>query len=191
VTTLRSVLICGVEPGIKISLKNKLKELGFEEILECCDDELAVETAYANPPNIAILNVVMSRKDCLRVAREIRQKLKIPILLLTACCDQETLKRAIKIGITAILVKPFRGQDLWPAIEMAFAHNEEVEILKENVKGLSEVIESRKIIDKAKTLLIRSQGLYPFEAFRKIQKLAVDKQTSMRQIAEAVLLTEG
>ncbi|HEX8961157.1 MAG TPA: response regulator [Geobacteraceae bacterium] len=184
---MRSALICDGEPGIRSSLKNKLKELGFEEILECGDGGAAVETAWAHNPDIAILDIL----NGMGAAREIRQKLKIPVILLTACCDQETVHKARKIGVTAILVKPFRGQELLPAIEMAFAHTEEVEILKENVKDLTVTIETRRLIDKAKALLMSSQGLYPFEAFRRIQKQALAKQTSMRKIAEAVLLTEG
>jgi len=89
------------------------------------------------------------------------------------------------------LTKPLRDQDLWPAIELAFAHADEVEHLKEQVKDLQETIESRKVIEKAKGVLMRTHGLSEPEAFRRMQKLAMDKRKSMKQIAEAILLTES
>ena len=188
---MRSVLICDDEPSIRASMKNKLKELGFDTILECCDDTSAVSMACASLPDIAILGAEMPQKSGLSAAREIRQKLKIPVILLMSLCDLDMVKKARKIGISGLLTKPFRGQDLLPAIEMAFAHAEEVEFLKEHVEDQTQTVENRKIIDKAKEVLLRSQGLSEFGAFRRIQKLAMDKHKSMRQIAEAILITEG
>ena len=188
---MRSVLICDSEPSIRASIKNKLKEIGFDAIFECCDGKSAVSMACESLPDIAVLDAMMPRNDGLGAAREIRQKLKIPVSLLMPLCDPDTLNRAIKIGVTTILTKPFRGQDLLPAIEMAFAHAEEVELLKEHVEDLKKTVESREIIDKAKGVLLRSEGLSEPGAFRRIQKLAMDKKKSMRQIAEAILITEG
>jgi response regulator NasT len=190
VIQLRSALICDDEPVIRMSLKNRLKELGFDEILECGDGEAAVQLALSKVPDLAILDVSMPKKDGITAAREIRAKLKIPVLLLTACYDPETVKRAKGAGIAALLTKPFRDQDLWPAIELAFAHADEVEALKEQVEDLKDTIESRKIIDRAKGVLMQKHGLTEPEAFRRLQKLAMDKRKSMRQIAEAILLTE-
>ena len=98
------------------------------------------------------------------------------------------MKRASETGVAAFLTKPLREQDLWPAIELAFAHADEIEHLKEQVEDLKETIESRKIIEKAKGILMRTQGLSEPEAFRRMQKLAMDKRKSMRQIADAILL---
>ncbi len=187
---MRSALICDDEPVIRMSLKNRLKELGFDEIIECGDGEAAVQLALSKVPDLAVLDVSMPKKDGITAAREIRGKLKIPILLLTACYDPETVKRAKSAGIAALLTKPFRDQDLWPAIELAFAHADEVEGLKEQVEDLKDTIESRKIIDRAKRVLMQKHGLTEPEAFRRLQKLAMDKRKSMRQIAEAILLTE-
>lgn len=187
---MRKALVCDDEPIIRMSLKSKLAELGFDEIVECGDGEQAVRLAMDKLPDIAILDVSMPKKDGVTAAREIRQKLKIPIILLTACYDPDTVKRAKESGIGGILTKPFREQDLWPAIELACAHADEVEILKEQVEDLKETLESRKVIEKAKGILMQKQGLSEPEAFRKMQKLAMDKRRSMRQIAEAILLTE-
>lgn len=188
---MRSVLICDDEPIVRTGVINKLKELGYGPILECCDGNSAVSTACETLPDIAILDVAITGKDGLSAAREIRQKLKIPVILLMSLYDPDLLNKAKKIGITTIMAKPFRGQDLLPALEMAFVHAEEAEHLKKHLEVLKKAIESREIIDKAKEVLIRSHGLSESDAFRKIQKLAMDKQKSMRQIAEAILITEG
>ena len=187
---MRSVLICDDEPIIRMGLKNMLLEVGFDEIMECGDGETAVATALSRLPDIAILDISMPKMDGISATREIRKKLKIPIIFLTAAYDAETVQKAKQAGIAAFLTKPLRKQDLWPAIELAFAHTEEMDMLKEQVEELKESIENRKVIEKAKGVLMRNQGLSEPEAFRRMQKLAMDKRKSMRQIAEAILLTE-
>ncbi len=188
---MRTVLICDDEPVIRMSLKNKLKELGFDEIIECGDGETAVKLALDRLPDMAILDVAMPGMDGITAASTLRTKLKIPIVFLTAAYDPETVSRAREAGIAAFLTTPLRAQDLWPAIELAFAHADEVAALKEEVEDLKELIENRKVIEKAKGVLMRSQGLSEPEAFRRMQKLAMDKRKSMRQIAEAILLTDS
>lgn len=187
---MRTVLICDDEPIIRLGLKNMLQDVGFDEIIECGDGEAAVSMALSRIPDIAILDISMPKMDGITATREIRKRLKIPIIFLTAVYDAETVQRAKEAGIAALLTKPLRKQDLWPAIELAFAHAEEMDMLKEKVEELKETIESRKIIEKAKGVLMRTQGLSEPEAFRRMQKLAMDKRKSMRQVAEAVLLTE-
>ncbi len=187
---MKHVLICDDEPIIRSGLKASLARLGFETITECSDGEAAVKAALDQIPDLAILDISMPKKDGITAASEIRQRLKLPIVFLTACYDPETIDRAKKIGIASFITKPLREQDLWPAIEMACAHNEVVEELKEQVEDLKETLETRKIIEKAKGVLMRSQKLSEPEAFRKMQKLAMDKRKSLRQIAEAILLTE-
>ncbi|MBI5657415.1 MAG: response regulator [Geobacter sp.] len=187
---MKRILICDDEPIIRQSLKALLTSLGFDAIFECSDGEAAVATAIDKIPEIAILDVSMPKKDGITAATEIRKRLKIPIIFLTACYDPETVERAKKVGIAAFLTKPLREQDLWPAIEMAYAHNDVVEQLKDEVADLKETLESRKVIEKAKGALMKNHGLSEPEAFRKMQKLAMDKRKSLRQIAEAILLTE-
>ena len=186
---MRSFLICNGEPNIRTSIKNKLNELGFYTIFECGNGNSAVTMACESQPDIAILDVPLPEMGGLNAAREIRQKLKIPVILLMSHCDPDTLNQANKIGITTTLSKPFREQDLLPAIELAFAHAEEVERLKADVKALQKTIENQEIIYKAKKVLMRSEGLSECEAFRKIQKQAMDKKKCMRQIAKAILIT--
>ena len=188
---MKTALICDDEKVIRMSLKNRLNDLGFDEVIECGDGESAVRLALEKLPDIAILDISMPKMDGITAAAEIRKKLKIPIILATACYDPETVKRAGETGVAAFLAKPVRDQDLWPAIELAFAHADELEHLKEQVKDLQETIESRKVIEKAKGILMKTHGLSEPDAFRRMQKLAMDKRKSMKQIAEAILLTEG
>ena len=105
------------------------------------------------------------------------------------CSD--LLERAIAAGVGGFLAKPVREEELWPAIELASVHNHELEELKEKVAALEGALESRKVVEKAKGLLMRNHGLSEPEAFRRMQKLAMDKRKSLRQIAEAILLTDG
>jgi response regulator NasT len=187
---MKSVLICDSDPIVRSGLKSILKRLCFDTIYECDNGEEAVKKTLEMIPDLAIMDISLQKKDGIAAAAAIRQKLKIPIIFHTACSDHETLERAMKAGIAAFLSKPLREQDLWPAIELAFAHNHEIEQLKEQVEDLKETLESRKVIERAKGLLIASQGLSEPAAFRKMQKLAMDKRKSLRQIAEAILLTE-
>lgn len=184
---MKTILICDDEPVIRMSLKAMLLEIGFDEVLECGDGKSAVEMALASFPDMAVLDVAMPKMDGISAAVEIRKKLKIPIMLLTNCYDGQTVKRAAECGIAAFLTKPLREQDLLPAIEMAAAHCDEVEGLREKIEDLREVIENRKIIEKAKGLIMEKERLSEADAYRAMQKLAMDRRKSLRQVADGIL----
>lgn len=186
-TVKKSILICDDEPMILMELKAMLTELGFESVLECGDGKRAVDIALGSFPDMVVMDVAMPGMDGLKAAAEIKKKLKIPIVLLTNCYDAETLKRATECGIASILTKPLRVQDLLPAIEIAFAHTYELETLKEKVEDLKEIIENRKVIEKAKGLLMEIDKLSEADAYRVIQKKAMDERKTLRQVADAVL----
>jgi len=183
----KSILICDDEPFIRTNLKGMLADLGFDEVLECGDGAKAVELALGCFPDMAILDVSMPGMDGITAATEIKKKLKIPILLLTSACDSATVKRASASGIAAFLTKPLRQQDLLPAIEIALQHVEEVEELKEKIDDLREVIENRKIIEKAKGLLMEKNRVSEAEAYRIMQKAAMDKRKTLLQVAGGIL----
>lgn len=183
----KSILICDDEPLIRMHLKSMLADLGFDEILECGEGNKAVEMALVHFPDMAILDVVMPGLDGISAAIEIRKKLKIPIMLLTSAYDSATVKRASASGIAAFLTKPLRQQDLLPAIEIALQHVEEVENLKENIEDLREFIENRKIIEKAKGMLMEKNHVSEGEAYRSMQKTAMDKRKTLRQVADMIL----
>lgn len=184
---MRSILICDDEPMIRAGLKSMLEEIGFDAIIECSDGEKAVEMALANLPDMAILDLLMPGMDGISAAKEIRKKLKIPIIMLTSCYDGEIAKRAAAAGIASFLTKPLRKQDLIPALELSISHTAEVEGLKEEVQGLKETIENRKIIEKAKGVLMDKNHLSEADAYRAMQKMAMDRRKSLRQIADSVL----
>ena len=183
----KSILICDDEPFIRQNLKNMLVDLGFDEILECGDGAKAVEMALGSFPDMAILDVAMPGMDGITAATEIRKKLKIPIMLLTSACDSATVKRASASGIAAFLTKPLRQQDLLPAIEIALQHVEEIENLKEKVDDLRELIANRKIIEKAKGMLMEKNSVPESEAYRIMQKTAMDKRKTLLQVAAGIL----
>lgn len=168
-----------------------LKEIGCEQILECDNGKRAVEMALASFPDLVILDVAMPEMDGLTAAREIRKKLKIPIMLLTNAYDAETAKRAGEAGVAAFLTKPLRKQDLVPAIEIAVAHTDELEELHEEIEDLKETIENRKIIEKAKWALIERDGITESGAYRLMQKMAMDTRKSLVQVAKQILQNNG
>jgi len=184
---MKTILICDDEPVIRMNLKAMLIELGFDEVLECGDGKCAVEMALASFPDMAILDVAMPKMDGITAAGEIRKKLKIPIMLLTNCYDAQSVKRAAEVGVAAFLTKPLREQDLLPAIELALAHTDQVEELREKIDDLKETIENRKIIEKAKGMLMNKGRLSESEAYRDMQKMAMDKRKTLRQVADGIL----
>ena len=184
---MRSILICDHDAGVMIDLKGMLLGLGFEKVLECTDGRNAVEKALTALPDVALLDVAMPGMDGFTAAAEIRKKLKIPVILLSSFLDAGNIKRAAEIGVAAFLTKPLRGQDVLPTIELAMAHSYEVEELKEKIGDLTEVIENRKIIEKAKGMLMVRDHLGEPEAYRCMQKMAMDKRKSLRQIADMIL----
>ncbi|HEY3308356.1 MAG TPA: response regulator [Desulfuromonadaceae bacterium] len=184
---MNTILICDDEPIIRMNLKAMLIELGFDKVLECGDGKSAVEMALASFPDMVVMDVAMPKMDGLTAAAEIKKKLKIPILLLTNCYDSQTTKRAAECGIAAFLTKPLRQQDLLPAIEIALAHSEVVDELKEKIDDLKETIENRKVIEKAKGILIDKEKLGEADAYRTMQKIAMDQRKTLRQVADGIL----
>lgn len=184
---MKTILICDDEPIVRMNLKTMLLDLGFDEVLECGNGKKAVEMALASFPDLIFLDVAMPEMDGISAAGEIKKKLKIPMLLLTNCYDAQTAKRAAESGIAAFLTKPLRQQDLLPAIEIAIAHCEEVDGLKEKIEDLHEVIDNRKVIEKAKGMLMVKEKLSEADAYRAMQKMAMDKRKSLRQVADGIL----
>jgi response regulator NasT len=184
---MKNILICDDEPIIRMNLKAMLSELGFDDVLECGDGKRAVEMALGSYPDLVILDVSMPVMDGITAASEISKKLKIPMILLTNAYDAATVKRASESGIAAFLTKPLRKQDLLPALEIALHHVEEIEELKEKIEDLRETIENRKIIEKAKGMLMEKNRLPEADAYRAMQKMAMDKRKNLRQVADGIL----
>jgi two-component system, response regulator PdtaR len=183
----RRVLIAEDESLIRLDLKEMLQEEGYEVVGEAGDGETAVRLAEELKPNLVVLDVKMPVLDGISAAERIARARIAPVLILTAFSQRELVDRAREAGAMAYLVKPFSKGDLVPAIEMAVARYEELAALESEVADLTERLETRKLVDRAKGILQTKFGLSEPDAFRWIQKAAMDKRTSMREVARVVI----
>ncbi len=184
------VVIADDESIIRMDLKEMLTGLGYSVVGEASDGETAVELARTMNPELVIMDIKMPGMDGIQAAKILTEEQVAPVLLLTAYSQRELIDRAREAGVVAYLVKPFREDELAPAIEIALARFAEFKAVKEQVSDLQEAIETRKIVDRAKGILMDTQGLREAEAFRKIQKMSMNTRKSMKEIAEAILLAK-
>ncbi len=183
----RRVLIAEDEALIRLDLAEMLREEGYEVVGEAGDGQEAVELAELLRPDLVILDVKMPRRDGIDAASEIAAKRIAPIVILTAFSQRDLVERARDAGAMAYLVKPFTAGDLVPAIELAVSRAEEITALEREVSSLSDQLETRKLVERAKGVLQTAHGFTEPEAFKWIQRAAMDKRTTMRQVAEVVL----
>ena len=183
----RRVLIAEDEALIRLDLKEMLEEEGYDVVGEAGDGEQAVALAEALRPDLVILDVKMPKLDGIAAAERIAGERIAPVVILTAFCQRDLVERARDAGAMAYLVKPFQKKDLVPAIEMATSRFAEIVALEEEVGGLQERLEARKTVERAKGVLMTEHGMTEPEAFRWIQRTAMDRRTTMRAVAEAVL----
>jgi len=188
---MKKVLICTASAAEGDRLKIMLSELGFAEILESTTGDRAVSLAADHYPEVAIIDTAASGKEWLQTVTSITESLRMPVILLGIAFSAEAIEQGIAAGAGGFLTKPLRKEELWPAIEIAAMHNHELEELKEKVAKLEGALESRKLVDRAKAVLMRGSDMSEPDAFRRMQKLAMDKRTTLVKIAEAILLTEG
>jgi two-component system, response regulator PdtaR len=187
----RRVVIAEDEALIRMDLKEMLQEAGYAVVGEAADGEAAVRLAAELRPDLVVLDVKMPVLDGISAAERITAEHLAPVLMLTAFSQRELVERARDAGAMAYLVKPFDRSDLVPAIEIAVARHEEMVVLAADVDDLTERLETRKLVDRAKAALQRDHGLSEAEAFRWIQKSSMDLRISMRQVAEKVLAQDG
>jgi response regulator NasT len=190
---MKNALICTATATEGERLKIMLHELGFAQILAATDSDRALVLAIDQIPDVAIIDTdtAAASTGWFQSLQSIRAKLNIPVILLGSGFSTEAIEKAIAAGTGGFLSKPVRKEELWPAIEVAAIHNHELEELKEKVAALEGALANRKSVEKAKGLLMRAHGLSEPDAFRRMQKLAMDKRTTLLKIAEAILLTEG
>ena len=183
------VLIAEDEALIRMDLAEMLREEGYEVVGEAGDGQEAVDLAESLRPDLVIMDVKMPRRDGIDAAAEIASKRIAPILVLTAFSQRELVERARDAGAMAYLVKPFSITDLIPAIELAVSRFGEMAALEQEVATLSDRLETRKLVERAKGLLQSKQKMSEPEAFKWIQRAAMDRRTTMRRVAEVVLET--
>ena len=185
------VLIAEDETLIRLDLRGLLESAGFEVCAEARDGEEAVELARETEPDVALLDVKMPRLDGIEAARRILEERPIPIVMLTAYGQEELVSRAVDAGVFGYLVKPFREQDLAPAIHTACARHEELAALREEAESLAEALAARKAIERAKGILMAREGLTEDEAFSRLRRASQVSGRPMKVIAEAVTATLG
>ncbi|MFE4593243.1 ANTAR domain-containing response regulator [Streptomyces laurentii] len=181
------VVIAEDEALIRLDLKEMLEEEGYTVVGEAGDGARAVELAREHRPDLVILDVKMPVLDGISAAEKIAGESIAPVLMLTAFSQRELVERARDAGAMAYLVKPFSKSDVVPAIEMAVSRFAELRALEKEVADLSQRLETRKLVDRAKSVLQTQYGLTEPAAFRWIQKTSMDRRMSMQQVAEAVI----
>lgn len=183
------VVIADDESIIRMDLKEMLTSLGYLVVGEAGDGISAVNLARELRPDLVVMDIKMPELDGIAAAKILTDEKLAPVLLLTAFAHKELLESAKEAGVIGYLVKPFRESELQPAIEIALSRFREFRALEKESDSLRDTLETRKLVERAKGVLMDSQGLKESDAFRKIQKLSMNTRKSMREIAEAILLT--
>jgi response regulator NasT len=183
------VLVAEDETIIRLDLKDLLERSGFEVCAEARDGEEAIALARSERPDVAIMDVKMPKLDGIEAARRILDERPIPIVMLTAYGQDELVQRAAEAGVFGYLVKPFREQDLLPAIRTARARHEELTALREEAESLAEALAARKAIERAKGLLMQRENLSEQEAFERLRRASQISGRPLKVVAEALLAT--
>lgn len=182
------VIIADDESLIRMDLREMLTNLGYLVVGEAGDGRSAVNLARELRPDIVVMDVKMPDMDGIEAARVLTEERLAPVLLLSAYSQQELVQRARQAGVAGYLVKPFRESDLTPAIEVVLARFSEFRAMEREVANLQDALETRKMVDRAKGILMDTQGLNENDAFRRIQKMSMNNRKSMRSVAEAIIL---
>ena len=183
------ILVAEDETIIRLDLVEMLTDAGYEVVAQAENGAIAIEMAKKYQPDLAILDVKMPEVDGITAAEQI---ISIsPVLMLTAFSQRELVERARDAGVMAYVVKPFSIGDLVPAIEIAISRHRQMKTLEAEVADLYERLETRKTIDRAKGILMKAMNLSEPESFNWIQKTAMDRRISMKQVAQAVISPES
>ena len=182
------VIIADDESIIRMDLREMLGNLDYLVVGEVGDGRSAVNLARELKPDVVIMDIKMPDMDGNEAARILTEEHIAPVILLTAYSQKDLVERAKVAGVVGYMVKPFREADLGPAIEVALARFKEFETLHKEVDDLQLALETRKLVDRAKGILMDSQGLTESDAFRKIQKMSMNTRKPMKEVAEAIIL---
>ncbi|MEN9288168.1 MAG: hypothetical protein RLZ88_838 [Actinomycetota bacterium] len=183
-TKLR-VVVAEDESLIRMDIVEILRENNYDVVAEAGDGEEAVALVTEHKPDLVVMDVKMPKMDGISAAEQIA-KLNIPVVLLTAFSQTELVERASQAGAMAYIVKPFTPNDLLPAIRIAVSRHEQIAALEHEIADLNERFETRKLVERAKGLLLE-RGLNEPEAFRWIQKVSMDRRLTMKQVAQSVI----
>lgn len=186
--THQRIVIADDESIIRMDLREMLVGLGYQVVGEAADGRTTLELARTLRPDLVIMDIKMPEMDGIAAAEALTAERLAPVLLLTAFSESDLIARATQAGVSYYLVKPFREAELLPAIEIALSRYREFVDLQREVTDLKDALETRKIVERAKGVLMETQEISEAEAFHRIRKASMDSRKSMRQVAEAILL---
>ncbi|MEE9614123.1 MAG: response regulator [Thermodesulfobacteriota bacterium] len=184
---MRKIAVIDDDASGRLVLKGLLEERGLSVVAEGGSGDEALGICRDFSPDVVVMDVKMPGVDGIEAAAEIARHHPTPVVLLTASEDEETVSRAAGAGIMAYLVKPVRGEELLPAVELAVARFREFEKLKKENEDLKDTLAARKLVERAKGLLMERDGISESEAFTRIQKISMDRRKPMKEVAEIVI----
>ena len=183
------IVIADDESLIRMNLKETLVSMNYLVVGEAGDGVSVINLARELRPDLIIMDIKMPKLDGIQAAKVLTEERIAPVLLLTAYSDRELVERAREAGVVNYIVKPFREAELLPAIEITLGRFGEFREIEREMQDLKDTLETRKLVERAKGVLMDTQGLKEQDAFRKIQQLSMNTRKSMREIAQAILLT--
>ena len=186
-STARKVLVAEDETLIRLDIVETLTEAGYEVVAEAGDGEAAYQAALEYQPDLCVMDVKMPKMDGITAAEKILKEISCAVVMLTAFSQKELVERARDAGAMAYVVKPFTPAELLPAVEIAISRHNEIQSLETEVADLQDRFETRKLVDRAKGLLMENMEMSEPEAFRWIQTTSMNRRLSMREVAEAVI----
>jgi AmiR/NasT family two-component response regulator len=182
------IVIADDESIVRTDLKEMLTNLGYLVVGDVGDGRSAVNLARELKPDVVLMDIKMPDMDGIEAAKVLTEEQIAPVVLLTAYSQKELVDRAKEAGVVGYLIKPFRESDLMPAIEVAMSRFKEFQAVRQEVSDLHNALETRKLVERAKGILMDSQGMNEQEAFRKIQKMSMNTRKPMKEVAEAIIL---
>jgi response regulator NasT len=182
------IIIADDESIVRADLKEMLANLGYLVVGDVGDGQSAVNLARELKPDVVLMDIKMPNMDGIEAARILTEEQIAPVVLLTAYGQKELVDQAKEAGVVGYLVKPFRETDLLPAIEVALSRFNEFKTVQQEVEDLQNALETRKLVERAKGILMDTQGMDEGEAFRKIQKMSMNTRKPMKEVSEAIIL---
>ena len=182
------IIIADDESIVRVDLKEMLTNLGYLVVGDAGDGQSAVNLARELKPDVVLMDIKMPNMDGIEAAQILTEEQIAPVVLLTAYGQKELVDKAKEAGVVGYLVKPFREADLLPAIEVALSRFSEFRTVRQEVEDLQNALETRKLVERAKGILMDTQGMDENEAFRKIQKMSMNTRKPMKEVAEAIII---
>ncbi len=186
---MKNIAIIDDDESGRIVLRGLVEKSGFRVIAEGANGVEAIDICAQKSPDLIIMDVKMPVKDGIEAANIINRLYETPVILLTVRDDEETVRRAVSAGVMGYLVKPVRLEALLPVIELAISRSKEFRVLRKENRDLKETLASRKVIEKAKGLLMEKEKLSEDQAFSRIRRISMDKRKTMKEIAEVIILS--